>query len=222
MCVCIYTCAFFCSGCCVHFRTGVLGTSACAAVYVIQMFHWHQRTHLQHIRCRLCAYVYMHIYVYMHAYVYGCVCASMILFDASRCCCLDFLSVYRCACACMCICVCMYACICAGAYVCICIYMCPCICMHTHLYAHARGCRRLYTCTVVGAFCVFVLSNPSTTCVCITGNFQHQHACVVGDWKWEFFPACSFLAFVAGVGGYVLTWVQIGVLSYTFLHFCGC
>jgi len=38
MCVCMYVCAFFCSGCCVHFRTGVLGTSAYAAVCVIQMF----------------------------------------------------------------------------------------------------------------------------------------------------------------------------------------
>jgi len=98
----------------------------------IQMFLWHQRTHLQHIRCRLCACGYMHIYVYMHAHVYGCVCTSMILFDASRCCCWDFLSLYRCAFACMCICVCMYACICAGAYVCICIYVCLRICMHIH------------------------------------------------------------------------------------------
>ena len=38
----------------------------------------------EHTRCRLCAYVYMHIYVCMHAYVYGCVCASMILLDTLR------------------------------------------------------------------------------------------------------------------------------------------
>ena len=38
ICVFIYICAFFCSECCVHCRTGVLGTSACATVCVIQKF----------------------------------------------------------------------------------------------------------------------------------------------------------------------------------------
>jgi len=182
--VCMYTyMCICCSGCCVHFRTGVPGTSACAPVKkqkkicqknpiftnlkkrfehiqlpaklleyflrsnksninpcVIQILLWQQRTHLQHIRCRLCTYVCMHIHVYMHAYVFGCVCACMILFDTSRCCCWDFLSVYRCACTCMCICVCMYACICTYTHVCICIYVCLCICIHIHLYVHACGC----------------------------------------------------------------------------------
>ena len=72
----IYICAFFCSECCVLFRTGVLSTNACAVVCVIQMFLWHQRKHLRHIRCRLCTCVHIHIYVYIHAYVYACVCAS--------------------------------------------------------------------------------------------------------------------------------------------------
>ena len=36
------------------------------------------------------------------------------------------------------------------------------------------------------------------------------------------FPACSWLAFVAGVGGYILAGVEIGVLSCIFLYFCGC
>jgi len=71
MCACIYVYAFLCSECCVHFWTGVLGTSACAGVNVIQVFVWHQRTHLRHTRCRVCTYLYMHIYMYVHAYVYG-------------------------------------------------------------------------------------------------------------------------------------------------------
>jgi len=36
-------------------------------------------------------------------------------------------------------------------------------CDHTH--------HRVYICTRVCAFCLFVLSNLSTTCVCITGAF---------------------------------------------------
>ena len=43
--------------------------------------------------------------------------------------------------------------------------------------------RCLHTCDFVGAFCLFVLSNLSTTCVCITGVFQHLPACVGGDWS---------------------------------------
>ena len=68
-----------------HVGTGVLGTSSCADVYVIQMFVGHQRTHLRHTRCRECTYVYVHIYMYSHAYVHGYISASMTLFEALRC-----------------------------------------------------------------------------------------------------------------------------------------
>jgi len=37
-----------------------------------------------------------------------------------------------------------------------------------------------------------------------------------------FFSVCSWLALVAGVGGYVLAGVEIGSLSCIFLCFCGC
>ena len=42
---------------------------------------------------------------------------------------------------------------------------------------------------VCGMFiiCVFVLSNLSTTCACITDVSYHLHAYVGGDWKWDFF-----------------------------------
>jgi len=77
------------------------------------------------------------------------------------------------------------------AHMCICTYVC--ICMHIHMsvymcaytFIYARVC--VYICTRVGAFCLFVLSNLSTTCACITGVFQHLHACVWGDWKWGLF-----------------------------------
>ena len=75
---------FSCSECCQHFGTGVLGTSSCADVYVVQLFVGHHRTHLRHPRCRVCTYVYVHIYKYSHAYEYEYVCASMILIEALR------------------------------------------------------------------------------------------------------------------------------------------
>ena len=88
MCVCI--CAFFWIECCVRFGTGILGTSACADVYVIEVFVRHQRTHLRHTCCRVCTHAYVHTYMYAHACVYGYVCASMILLKALRRRCWDF------------------------------------------------------------------------------------------------------------------------------------
>ena len=196
-----------------HFRTGVLGTSACADLYVIQVFVGPQRMHLRHTRFMVCTYVYVHIYMYAHAYVYGYVCVSMTLLEVLRRHCSDFLSVYRCAYACICICACMYACMCARAYVCICMCMYMCICMHVHVYSRVW----LYICIRVGAFCLFVVSNLSTTCVCIIGVCLSLHACVGGDWKWRF----PWLALVVGVGGYVLEGIEIGGLSLMFLYFCG-
>jgi len=51
-CVCIFVCVymyvhFFCSKSCVHFGTGVLGTSAFAGVYFTQVFFLHLHTHLR-------------------------------------------------------------------------------------------------------------------------------------------------------------------------------
>ena len=91
--------------------------------------------------------------------------------------------MHTCAYACVCIYVCMYVCI--GACVCVYMYICMSVCM----YAHTFICARLwvYICTRVGAFCLFVLSNLSTTCACITGVSEHLHACVGGDWKWGLF-----------------------------------
>jgi len=82
----------------------------------------------------------------------------------------------------------------------------------------------VYIYTRVGAFCLFVLFrvNPSTTCVYITGVF-FTPACVCGrGLEVRILPACSWLALVAGVGGYILVEVEIGVLSCIFFYFCGC
>ena len=44
----------------------------------------------------------------------------------------------------------------------------------------------------------------------------------VGPLEVGIFSACSWLALVVGVGGYVLAGVEIGGLSCIFLYFCGC
>jgi len=44
----------------------------------------------------------------------------------------------------------------------------------------------------------------------------------VGGLEVGFVSACSWLALVTGVGGYVLAGAEIGVLSCIFLYFCGC
>ena len=79
VCVCVWVYVyvhFFCSECYMHF-IGVLGSSACAGVYVIQVYFYTNVHICEHTRCRLCSYVYMYICVYMRAYAYGCVCASI-------------------------------------------------------------------------------------------------------------------------------------------------
>jgi len=106
----------------------------------------------------------MYICVYMHAYAYGCICASMILIDTSSVVAEIFYLYIRVHMHAY-VCVCKYACIGACVYVCTCIYVCLCICMHIHIYARVW----VYICTRVGAFCLFVLSNLSSTCACSTG-----------------------------------------------------
>ena len=131
---------------------------------------------------RICVYAYICVYECICIWIRLCV-YHRISFDASRCCCWDVLSVYKCACAYICICVCMYACICACAYVCICIYVCLCICMHVHVYAHAYGC----TYALVKAHFVYLYCPIPLLHAYVSQRFcQHQRACVVGDWKWDF------------------------------------
>jgi len=154
MCVCICICAFLCSDC-VLSRTGVLGTSLCAAVCVIQMFLWHQRTYTSATHSlqvvHICVYAY--ICVYACIYIYGCVFASMILFDVLRfliyfCLCIGVrahVCVYVCACMCGYVHVHMYV----YVYMCVCVYVCIYMYMHTHRGAHMHPYWRiLFICTV--------------------------------------------------------------------------
>jgi len=141
---------------------------------------------------------------------YGCVTVEALLLRFSIC-------AYVCICMrmYMCVHVCVYS---ACAYVCICIYVCLCTCTHIHLYTRACGVhmhsyrRNLFICTVQSLYYMHVYYRCFLTpaCVCLWGL-------EVG-----FVSACSWLVLVAGVGGYVLAGVEIGVLSCIFLYFCGC
>ena len=75
VCVCvhmyvyIYICAFFCSECCVHFGTSVLGTSALVGVYVPQVVFLTPTYTSANKLAAGCAHVCICIYV--------CVCVHM-------------------------------------------------------------------------------------------------------------------------------------------------
>ena len=127
--------------------------------------------------------------------------------------------------------VCAYVCICMRMYMCVhvCVYRCMCICMYMYIcmsvyiyaYTYIYALAWVFIYTRVGAFCLFVLSNLSTTCACITGFFNTCMR-VCGGLEVGVVWACSWLALVTGVGGYVLAGVEIGGLSCIFLYFCGC
>jgi len=94
-----------------------------------------------------------------------------------------------------------------------------CVYVFIHIYIHARvgvhmhSCRHiLFICTVQSLYYMHVYHRCflKPACVC------------VGELEVGFFPACSWLALVAGVGGYVLAGVEIRVLSCIFLYFSGC
>ena len=96
--------------------------------------------------------------------------------------------------------------------------------MSVYMYAYTIIYARVwvYICTRVGAFGLFVLSNLSTTCACITGVFLNTCMRVCGGIGSGLCCSLFMVALVTGVGGYVLAGVEIGVLSCIFLYFCGC
>ena len=98
------------------------------------------------------------------------------------------------------------------------IYVYVCVYVFIHIYIHARvgvhvhSCRRiLFICTVQSLcyMCVYHRRFLTPACVC------------VGGLEVGFFLSL-FMVLVAGVGGYVLAGVEIGVLSCIFFYFCGC
>jgi len=106
----------------------------------------------------------------------------------------------------------VYVCACMRAYVhvymyvyvymYVCVYVCICIYIHARVGVHMHSCRRIwFICTVQSLYNMRVYHRCFLTpaCVCVGGL-------EVGG-----FSACSWLALVAGVGGYVLAGVEIGV-----------
>jgi len=98
-------------------------------------------------------------------------------------------------------------------YMYVCVYVCIYIYIRAHVGVHMHSCRRiLVICTVQSLYYMHVYHRCFLTPACVC----------VGGLEVGFVLACSWLALVAGGGGYVLAGVEIGVLSCTFFYFCGC
>jgi len=91
-----------------------------------------------------------------------------------------------------------------------------CVCVRAHAYVHMHSCRRiLFIGTVQSLYYMRVYHRCFLTLAYAW----------VGGLEVGFVSACSWLALVtlvSGVGGCVLTEVEIGVLSCIFFYFCGC
>ena len=123
-----------------------------------------------------------------------------------------------CAYACVCVCACMYVCtvhvyMYVYVYMYVCVYVCIYIYIRVRVGVHMHSCRRiLVICTVQSLYCMRVYHRCFKTLACVCG----------GGLEVGFVSACSWLALVTGVGGYVLAGLEIGVLSCIFLYFFGC
>jgi len=97
-------------------------------------------------------------------------------------------------------------------YMYVCVYVCIYIYIHARVGVHMHSCRRiLFICTVQSLV-------QSLTTARVSQVFLHTCMRVCGGIG----SGGSWLALVAGVEGYVLVVVEIGVLSCIFLYFCGC
>ena len=84
----------------------------------------------------------------------------------------------------------------------VCVYVCICVCVCARVGVHMHSCRRiLFICTVQSLYHMRVYHMCFLTLACVC----------VGGLEAGFVSACSWLALVSGVGGYVLTEVKIGV-----------
>jgi len=98
-------------------------------------------------------------------------------------------------------------------YMYVCVYVCIYIYIRAHVGVHIHLCRRIFfNCTVQSLYYMRVYYRCFLTLACVCG------------WGLDvrIVSACSWLALVSSVGGYVLAGVEIGVLSCIFLYFCGC
>jgi len=115
------------------------------------------------------------------------------------------------------VCACMRVLVHVYMYVYVYVYVCVHVFIHIYIRArvgvHMHSCRRiLFICTVQSLCYMRVYHRCFLTLACVG----------VGGLEVRFVPACSWLALVASVGGYVLVGLEIGVLSSIFLYFCGC
>jgi len=86
--------------------------------------------------------------------------------------------------------------------------------VRAHVDVHMHSCRRiLFICTVESLYYMRVYHR----CFCFNTCMR-----VCGGIGSGFVSACSWLALVTGVRGYVLAGVEMGGLSCIFLYFCGC
>jgi len=118
----------------------------------------------------------------------------------------------------MCVHVCVYMCMYVYVYMYVCVHVCIYIYIRVRVGVHMHSYRRiLFICTVQSLYYMRVYYRCFLTLACVCGGGLE-----VGFVSAGFVSACSWLALVTGVGGYVLAGVEIGVLSCTFLYFCGC
>jgi len=101
-------------------------------------------------------------------------------------------------------------------YVYVYVYMYVCVhvlihnCIHARAGVHMNSCRRfLFICTVQSLYYMRVYHRCFLTLACVC----------VGRLEVGFVSACSWLALLTGVGGYVLAGLEIGVLSCIFFLF---
>ena len=99
-------------------------------------------------------------------------------------------------------------------YMNVCVYVCIYNYIRARVGVHTvHSCRRiLFISTVQSLYYMRVYQRCFLTLTCVC----------VGGLEVGFVSACSWLALVTGVGGYVLAGVEIGILSCIFLYFCGC
>jgi len=99
------------------------------------------------------------------------------------------------------------------------VYMYVCVCVSIYIYIHARVGIHMHLCRCI----LFICTLKSLYYMRVYHRCFLTLACVcVGGLDVGFVSACSWLAFVTGVGGYVLAGVEIWVLFCIFLYFCGC
>jgi len=128
-------------------------------------------------------------------------------------------------------------CLCIGVHVHVCVYVCACmrvyVYVHMYVYIYMRVC--VHVCIYIYIHTRVGVHMHSCRRILFISTFQSLYYMRVYDrcffytcmrvW-WGIgsgiFPACSWLAHVAGVGGYVLARVEIGVLPCIFLYLCRC